>query len=386
MITKNEFNVQCITPSEANLIYNIRIGLRRVLVWTRAFILGSYTGLGTAEELFGRFYLESTGFAELICAFFGRRNSEKYSNLLTQFSIGIRDLVTAQLSGNNEAIMENVNRLYQNIEDRAAFLASLNPYFNAMEWRTMQETYLQYLLEAANAFTSGNYSNEIEIFDRLLDLTNNLGDYFAQSLYYYITSGSQNANNLPPQSGQQCLTYEQMNDIFTIRTMWFNLVIWIRNFMLSKYLRFGNVDQVYARLSRIPAEFINALRDFFGDNPILNDYQMQLNELVDLIDSFTSAQMEGNTEELQRITQLLYQNANDRANSLASLNPYWNQSEIRSLLNNNITGTLQQSTTFLTGNYAANTDIYSTLLLQAEDISELIAQGLISYINSQANV
>ena len=70
MIMKSNFNDQCITPSQMNLIYNTRLYLRRLLIWTRSYIISSYTGTGTAEELFGRLYVETEDFGDLILAFF----------------------------------------------------------------------------------------------------------------------------------------------------------------------------------------------------------------------------------------------------------------------------------------------------------------------------
>lgn len=383
MIMKSKFNVQCITPSQMNLIYNTRLYLKRLLIWTRAYIIGSYTGTGTAEDLFGRLYIETEDFGDLIHAFFGLGDSNEYTQLLNQFTFRLRDLISAQLAGDIEAVNKNVNLLYQNNRDRAAFLASINPYFDEIEWKNMLDTYLQYIIEEANLFASGDYSTELEIFNRLIPLADKMGDYYAQSLYYYIVSCSQNENNIPLQDSQKCLTYEQINEIYNIRTTWFNLVIWVRNLMQSKYRGIGDIDVVAARLKQVPDESITSMRQFF-DNPILNDYELQLNAYIGLIDALTTAQMEGKTDEIQRITNLLYQNASDRAASLASLNPsYWNKNELQYMLINNLRNTIEESTTFLNQDYARNLDIFSTLLDQTENMSDYIAQGLVSYIISQ---
>jgi hypothetical protein len=240
-------------------------------------------------------------------------------------------------------------------------------------------TYLQYILEEANAYASGDYNKDIELFDNLTALTSKMGDFFAQALNDYITSGSQNI----PTQGTQCLTYEEVNEIFNVRMMWFDLSVWIRNFMLSKYKGLGDVNEVFNRLQEVPAEFINNLRKIFGDNPVLNDYQLQLNEYIDLIDSLTTAQMEGNTDEIQRIVQLLYQNAHDRATSLASLNPsFWKSNEVEAISTTTISDMINESTTFLTGDNTRNLDIFSTILDEAEAIGDYITPGLVSYILS----
>lgn len=380
---KRDFNPQCITYSQMNLIFNVRIAWRRLTTWTRAYIISRYVGIGTAEELFGRLYLEVQNFSDMIQVIFGREISRRNAGYLIQNTIILRDLITAHLEGNEEAVQQNIDRFYKNIDETAIFLASINPYWNEDEWRDMLETYLQYTIEQANAFSEGEYKKEIEISDRHTDLINRMGDIFAQGLYDYLTSGQQTADNLPPQDNQQCLTYEQMSQIYKIRMFWFELNTWVRNFMLSKYREMGDVNEVFNRLQQVPIDYVNTLEQIFGENPAIDELQLELNAFIDLIDNLITAQMAGNSDDISRITQLLYQNANERAASVSKLNPFWNESEWRTRLHNNLRSTLEETTTFLTGDYARNMDIFSTLLDNAENTSGYFAQGLINYINSQ---
>ena len=364
-----------------NLINNVRIFFLRFTIWIRAYIISRYVGVGTTEELFGRLYLEATDFGDIFHVNFGRETADRFAYYLNQFTIGLRELMTAQLAGNSQAVSDNVNYLFQNASDLAAFLNSVSPSFNEAQWKNMLDTYLQYTLQEANSFATGHYEQDIEIFDSLMDLTDTMGYLFAQSLYDYMTSGSAVA---APSQGQQCLTLEQMNEFYNIRMIWFDLSFWVRSFMLSKYRGIGDVNDVFNRLQQVPDAFIGSLRQFFGDNPILKDYQIQLNTYIDLIDSLTTAEMNGNTDEVSRIVKLLYQNMDERAASFASLNPsYWNVSDLQTRLYDNLSSTLEESTTFLTGDYARNLDVFDTLLDQAESISGVITQGLISYMNAQ---
>ena len=340
-------------------------------------------GIGTAEELFGRLYLEVQNFSDMIQVIFGREISRRNAGYLIQNTIILRDLITAHLEGNEEAVQQNLDRFYKNINETAIFLASVNPYWSEDEWRDMLETYLQYTIEQANAFSEGEYKKEIEISDRHTDLINRMGDIFAQGLYDYLTSGQQTADNLPPQGNQQCLTYEQMSQIYKIRMFWFELNTWVRNFMLSRYRGIGDVNEVFNRLQQVPIDYVNTLEQIFGENPAIDELQLELNAYIDLIDNLITAQMAGKSDDINRITQLLYQNANERAASVSKLNPFWNENEWRTRLHNNLRSTLEASTTFLTGDYARNMDIYSTLLDNAESTSGYFAQGLINYINSQ---
>lgn len=377
---KNDFNPQCITYSQMNLIFNTRLFYRRLTIWTREYIIGRYLGIGTPEELFGRFYLETLGSRNFVRTFFGREASNQYSQLLSTYAIALRELISAQLEGDTEGINQSVNRLYQDLHERASFIASINPYVNESEWEKQLQAYLQYTLEEANGFISGDYRNDIESFERLNELSNQLGDAAAQSLYSYITSGRQ--VGAPLQNSQQCFTYEQVNEIYNIRMFWFELFTWVRSLMISKYFKIGNEAEIYDKIKRVNENYVNALKQFFGANPAADELQLELNTYLELMDRLINAQMEGNTDAVNQITQLLYQNAEERAISVSKLNPFWDQNEWKTRLYNNLRLTLDESNTFLTGDYTKNLDIFSTLLDLAENTSGYFAQGLVSYIQN----
>lgn len=377
MITIQNFNPECITYSQMNLIFNSRIYYRRLTTWTRAYLLSRHFGIGTAEELFGRLYLESLDIGDMLEIIFGRIISDRYSQLVSQFPIALRDLVTAQLEGNTEGMQESVDRLYLNISQRAAFLEDINPYWSETGYQNLFGSYIQYTIELANAIAARDFTKDIEIYDELTALTNQMGDTFAQGIFDYITTG-QPTVGLPP---EQCITYEEMNNVYNIRMFWFELFTWVRNYMLSRYTGIGNEQEVLERLRRVPADYTSNLKKIFGENPAIEGLQQELNTYIDLLGAFITAQMQNNTEEIGRITQQLYQNADRRAAYVASLNPFWTEEEWRTRLYNNLRTTIDQSTSFLTGDYARNIDIFSTLLTQAESTSNYFAQGLFSYLN-----
>lgn len=208
-------------------------------------------------------------------------------------------------------------------------------------------------------------------------MTNRMGDIFAESIYNYINSGAQ----VIPLDDQECVTLEQMNQIYIIRMFWFELVIWTRAYMLSRYLNIGNENEIMARLRQVPEEYVGALSQIFGES--IEPSLQLVNEYIDLIDALITAQIENDTEEIDRIVQLLYQNADQRAAVVASINPYWDQNEWENRLRNHVSYTIDESVTLQTGDYSRNLDVFRTLLDQAESASGYYARGLFRYITSQ---
>ncbi len=379
MIIKNSFNPQCITYSQMNLIFNARIYYRRLTAWTRAYLLSRYFGIGTAEDLFSRLYLETLDLGNMLKIIHGREAAERYSQLLCQFAIVLRELIDAQLAGNIEEVNRNVNRLYEIAAERRAFIQEINPYASP-EYEGLFELYVQYILEEANALAAGDYSREIAVYDLLTAHTDRMGDAFAEGIYDFITSGSEDSEHLPLQDGRKCITYDQMNAIFGIRMFWFEFVTWIRNYMISRYLGLGNAAEVKARLLEVPVAYVNALRQIFGDK-VPEDYIDLFFTYIELLDAFITAQMENDTGEIDRITRLLYENADARAVAITAINPdFWDENEWRTRLYNNLRSTIEESTSFLSGEYARNIDIFSRLLDQAENTSNYFAQGIFNYI------
>lgn len=76
----------------------------------------------------------------------------------------------------------------------------------------------------------------------------------------------------------------------------------------------------------------------------------------------------------------MYQNMDQRATIIASINPsFWNVNEWRTRLYSHLRYTIDESTTFLTGDYNANLDIFRAQLDEAESTSSFFTRGLFNY-------
>jgi hypothetical protein len=345
-------------------------------MWIRVYFISRYIGLASTEEAFSRLYFETAGIGNFLQIIYELESSNNISRQFSQLTIALRDVITAQLQGNNEAMNQSTERLYQSAQNFVSYLAAINPYIDKAEWESMMDLYVQYTIQEANSFITGNYSDDIELFQKLTELTDRMGELFAEAMFNYINSG---AKVIYPED-QPCVTYDQMNLIYTIRMFWFELVTWIRAYMLSRYRGIGNAGELKARLKQIPEEYVGALRQIFGAD-IETSLQL-INTYIDLIDALITAQMAGNNEEIDRIVQLLYQNADQRAAAVAAINPFWDGNEWNRRLYSNVQNTITESVTLQTGDYNTNLDIFRTLMDQAESASGYFAKGIFDYLTS----
>jgi hypothetical protein len=332
-----------------------------------------YYNLGAVDVLFDRLYLESLDIGRLLQLNFGRARSESYSQYLSQFVVYLRDLISAQQAGNLQGINQNVQNLYDNISTRAAILAAMNPYWSEAEYKNLFGKYLQGLIALANAYSSGNLEDATVIYGNLTEQTNRLGDAFAEGIYNYTTSGSSMSTDGP------CITYEQMRAIQNVRMFWFDLMVWLRTYMVDKLLKLGNEEIVYNRVKKVISDFTNELKRIYGDK-YGNELEKYLYEYLDLVNDYMTAQMAGNKAEVNRIIPLLKQNTAIRAALQASINPLLTEEEWnKSLYDFQVQGIIEQTASILSGDIARSLDIYIDLLNQAENISNYFAQTLFEY-------
>lgn len=377
MVCIRRSDEQCITFSQMNIIFSIKNFWKELATWTRDYLYSRYAGIGNEAELFAYLFSVPANYTNMLRLIYGVQFAERYQSIFNEQTIILRELISAHLEGNTEAVNLNLKRLSQNADNYASFLASYNPFFDRNTIRNLLTSYNQYVIDMANAFASGKYEKVSDTFDQLLIHMDTIGNYLSRGLSRFIADGNpQNTN----QTAQRCITFSQMQDFFGFRGFWFDLAALTRSYFISRYVGLGMADESYKRLNETVENYVRRLRPFFGDK-ITDEYLNLLYTHVSLISSLVTAQLEGNVEAVGQITKQIYQNADERAAFLASINPLWEQSEWRNWLYRYTQSTLEEMTTFSSRNYSRNLDIFKRLLTQAEITGDYFAQGLFNYIN-----
>jgi hypothetical protein len=170
----------------------------------------------------------------------------------------------------------------------------------------------------------------------------------------------------------------QMNFIFRARMLWRDLATWLRSYKVSLYGGVGNSEELSQRLFRIPQEYGNILRVFFGDQPT-EQFITLLTQYIAILQSLFIAQINNDMNEINDLTQQSYQNVNSTAALLASVNPYWTQGEWVTFLTLFTGLQIQEATTFLTKDYTLNNDIFDRILSFTNIIGDYFSEGLTNY-------
>jgi hypothetical protein len=169
-----------------------------------------------------------------------------------------------------------------------------------------------------------------------------------------------------------------MNFIFRARMLWRDLATWLRSYKVSLYGGVGNTDELSQRLFRVPLEYGNILKVFFGDQTTEQLINL-LTQYIATLQSIFIAQFNNDIDEINKQTQQAYQIINTTAALLASINPYWTLSEWVTLLSLFTSLQIDESTTFLTKDYTRNNDIFDRILSFTNIMGDYFSEGITNY-------
>lgn len=385
MIYKNQFNPECITFTDENIIYNTRIFWQELVYWTRVYFNSVFMDIGSADEVYARLYNTPVRYISMLHFVLGRPISERYLQLFNEHNVLMRQLIEAVANGDAEAIDETLALFNRNMEARISLFSEVLPTLDEDVMRDLLSTYAQYEFEEINAYVNQDHSRLIQLYDNLSLQANKIADYFSKGLIDLLTTPRaahietnevfKNQFDL-----EGCITYDEMNSILSIAMFWIGLVEWFRAYRISIMAGLGQQEELYNRLMQHIIEFGEQLKVFI-DEELVDGFIILIQEYIDLIGQLLSARLTDNVEEADRIFQLIIENMNQRAGYLASIFPNLDETQWRNQLYKMNVNLIQMGTAFMTGDYAKNIAIFDALENQAEDMGFYFAQNLFDLAN-----
>jgi hypothetical protein len=188
-----------------------------------------------------------------------------------------------------------------------------------------------------------------------------------------------NENQEAYQNTEKYITYGQMNLINDFRTLWRDLVIWLRSYQVSSVTGFSNIDSINRRLYHIPELFKERIQPFFGVEHSEKFAQLLLMYIVKF-QILINAQIAADQQAANDATVDLYRFVGEAADCLASCNPYWSKSQWQYLLNH-LTGMgIRQIIALLEKEYDKELDIRDRMLRHALILGDYMAKGVMHYL------
>jgi len=172
-----------------------------------------------------------------------------------------------------------------------------------------------------------------------------------------------------------------------LRLLWSQNIMWTRFYIISAMSKLSDIEVVNNRLLENPMDFANVLSIYYGDN-VAKEFEDLFREhlilTIKLVNSYIAAgtTTTGNKSTITEVEKKWYENANQLATFLSTINPYWDQQMLQNLFYNHLDMTKDEILKRLNNEYAAEVYLYDFIEYHTQMIAEIMANGIIKQFYS----
>mgnify|MGYP000858728027 CR=1 FL=1 len=192
-IIKQQQTIPIISYGQMNMQNDFRALTAQMSILSGSYITSIAAGFGNDAAIAGRLYGLPVKFIEKIQMAFGTPSMNALLHLLQMHVIYLITLVNAMKTGDVESIDTNTAQLYRNADDISARFASINPFWDGVQWRNLLNSYIAMTIEEAICVMAGNFEKHLDVCDRLLHHALFMGDYIAAGMLRYLSITQRNA-------------------------------------------------------------------------------------------------------------------------------------------------------------------------------------------------
>lgn len=171
-----------ISGSMMDLMNYFRMLWEQHIVWTRMAVIGLVHQLPETDLILQRLLRNATDFSNALAPFYGEEVAREFARLFTEHITIAAEIVRAIMAGDNNAVTEADRRWRENADQIAAFLASINPYWNEDDWSAMLYEHLDLLSTNIEDMIAQNYQESINGFDQVEMQALEMADMMAEGV------------------------------------------------------------------------------------------------------------------------------------------------------------------------------------------------------------
>lgn len=175
--------VRYLTYEQMNILINYQSLWANLALWIRSVMRSTVFNTpdlqANVTQLFNKVPQD---FYNVFWLFYGQEISQYFLDYLTRFIASALQLINAYKVNDIVAINSSASQWYQSADDLAVYLASINIYWDADQWKSLFYHYIKLEIEEIIAFQRGNYEQEIAMFYSKQDLSDLMGSYMARGI------------------------------------------------------------------------------------------------------------------------------------------------------------------------------------------------------------
>ncbi len=199
--------------------------------------------------------------------------------------------------------------------------------------------------------------------------------------YPYI--GGYDSMNIPQNSvyAKQYNPYKKVNKNTLnlnnhMRKLWEEHAIWTKLVIMSIASGSPDIQLVSQRLLRNPDDFKNLFINFYGLTASQKFSDLLKDHLLIAADLVNAAKKKDNAS-VNLLDTKWHKNADEIANFLSSINPYWNRATIQNMMNEHLTLVKSEAVSLLTNKYEDSISLFDKIEEQVLMMADFFTEGII---------
>jgi hypothetical protein len=220
------------------------------------------------------------------------------------------------------------------------------------------------------ALASGMYGRYLQIALAATKTNNNT------AVRTTTISSPSNPNQISSPTASSSSNDKATKLILALRVLWVDHTGWTRNYIISFVAGLPDTNIVAQRLLRNQEDIGNAIKPFYGNEAGDKLTCLLKGHIMGAMDLLKAAKA-GNTTGAAAAEKKWYENADQIAAFLSSVNPNWSKESLKSMLDNHLALTKSEAIARLTGNYAADVAAYDKVRQEANMMSDALADGIV---------
>ncbi|MGE5328416.1 MAG: LysM peptidoglycan-binding domain-containing protein [Deltaproteobacteria bacterium] len=183
----------------------------------------------------------------------------------------------------------------------------------------------------------------------------------------------------PPSKGYAApvgISYSELELRNYLRMLWEEHIAWTRMAIISTAANLPDQDLVVNRLLQNAPDMGAALKPFYGNekgekfSSLIKDHLVIASQLV-------NASKVGDSKAAAAAEKKWYDNADEIARFLSSINPYWSEEALTEMLYNHLALTKTEAVARLKKDYAADIAAYDKIEKQALKMADTLSEGIV---------
>lgn len=173
-----------------------------------------------------------------------------------------------------------------------------------------------------------------------------------------------------------CITEKMVNLSDEMNTLWEQHVFWTRLLLISIADNLNDLEATKKRLLRNPRDIANLYRTYYG-NEVARKIEDLLTAHLSIGGDLIVALKNEKIKEAQMLDKKWHENADNIAEALSSINPYYNRQEIQQMLYEHLALTTQEVKARLRKDYHADIEAFDKVEREALIMARYFTNGII---------